>query len=134
VWFYRALQGFLIFHSFGGGTGSGFTSLLMERLSVDYGKRSKLEFSIYPAPQVQYSTVVYNTVQRSSVQCSSVKKAQHSKVQYKIQHSIAPYSSEKYRWSTTQYDIVEMEPELKLYELMVLTKEIINYLFGVSRA
>merc|ERR1711953_921306 len=28
------LQGFLLFHSFGGGTGSGFTSLLMERLSV----------------------------------------------------------------------------------------------------
>ncbi|CAF1598478.1 unnamed protein product [Didymodactylos carnosus] len=25
------------------GTGSGFTSLLMERLSVDYGKKSKLE-------------------------------------------------------------------------------------------
>jgi hypothetical protein len=46
------VQGFLIFHSFGGGTGSGFTSLLMERLSVDYGKKSKLEFSIYPAPQV----------------------------------------------------------------------------------
>ncbi len=43
------LQGFLIFHSFGGGTGSGFTSLLMERLSVDYGKKSKLEFSVYPA-------------------------------------------------------------------------------------
>merc|ERR1712244_180406 len=41
------LQGFLIFHSFGGGTGSGFTSLLMERLSVDYGKKSKLEFAIY---------------------------------------------------------------------------------------
>ncbi|KAK6320023.1 hypothetical protein J4Q44_G00091300 [Coregonus suidteri] len=34
------LQGFLIFHSFGGGTGSA--SLLMERLSVDYGKKSKL--------------------------------------------------------------------------------------------
>ena len=47
-----ALQGFLIFHSFGGGTGSGFTSLLMERLSVDYGKKSKLEFSVYPAPRV----------------------------------------------------------------------------------
>ena len=47
------LQGFLLFHSFGGGTGSGFTSLLMEKLSVDYGKKSKLEFSIYPAPQVQ---------------------------------------------------------------------------------
>ena len=45
-------QGFLIFHSFGGGTGSGFGSLLLERLSVEYGKKSKLGFSIYPAPQV----------------------------------------------------------------------------------
>ncbi len=40
----------------GGGTGSGFTSLLMERLSVDFGKKSKLEFSIYPAPQVGMSS------------------------------------------------------------------------------
>lgn len=47
------LQGFLIFHSFGGGTGSGFASLLMERLSVDYGKKSKLEFVVYPAPRVR---------------------------------------------------------------------------------
>lgn len=51
------LQGFLVFHSFGGGTGSGFTSLLMERLSVDYGKKSKLEFSIYPAPQVSRKSI-----------------------------------------------------------------------------
>nr|XP_048300524.1 tubulin alpha-1C chain-like [Myodes glareolus] len=57
------LQGFLVFHSFGGGTGSGFTSLLMERLSVDYGKKSKLEFSIYPASQV-FTAVVepYNFI------------------------------------------------------------------------
>lgn len=40
----EGLQGFLVFHSFGGGTGSGFSSLLMERLSVEYGKKSKLEF------------------------------------------------------------------------------------------
>lgn len=39
------LQGFLVFHSFGGGTGSGFTSLLMERLSVDYGKKAKVNFT-----------------------------------------------------------------------------------------
>ncbi|MCP9258778.1 Tubulin alpha-1 chain [Dirofilaria immitis] len=45
------LQGFLIFHSFGGGTGSGFTSLLMERLTVDY------------APQVSTAVVEpYNSV------------------------------------------------------------------------
>ncbi|RXG70597.1 Tubulin alpha-8 chain, partial [Armadillidium vulgare] len=40
------LQGFLIFHSFGGGTGSGFGSLLLEELSVEYPKKSKLCFSI----------------------------------------------------------------------------------------
>ncbi|QQP48984.1 Tubulin alpha chain [Caligus rogercresseyi] len=57
------LQGFLIFHSFGGGTGSGFTSLLMERLSVEYGKKSKLEFSVYPAPQVATAVVEpYNSI------------------------------------------------------------------------
>ncbi|XP_037070779.1 tubulin alpha-1C chain-like [Pollicipes pollicipes] len=57
------LQGFLVFHSFGGGTGSGFTSLLMERLSIDYGKLSKLCFSIYPAPQVATAVVEpYNSI------------------------------------------------------------------------
>jgi len=57
------LQGFLIFHSFGGGTGSGFSSLLMERLSVDYGKKSKLQFSVYPAPQISTAVVEpYNTI------------------------------------------------------------------------
>ena len=48
------LQGFLVFHSFGGGTGSGFASLIMEKLSMDYSKKSKLGFSIYPAPQVEH--------------------------------------------------------------------------------
>lgn len=57
------LQGFLVFHSFGGGTGSGFTSLLMERLSVEYGKKSKLQFCIYPAPQVSTAVVEpYNAI------------------------------------------------------------------------
>ena len=46
------LQGFIIYHSFGGGTGSGFGALLLERITVDYGKKAKLGFSIYPAPQV----------------------------------------------------------------------------------
>ena len=40
-------RGFLVDHSFGGGTASGFTSLLMERFSVDYGKKSKLDFFPY---------------------------------------------------------------------------------------
>ena len=59
----NGLQGFLVFHSFGGGTGSGFASLLMERLSVEYGKKSKLGFSIYPAPQVSTAIVEpYNAI------------------------------------------------------------------------
>ena len=58
-----SIQGFLIFRSVGGGTGSGFTSLLMETLSVDYGKKSKLEFCIYPAPQGATAVVEpYNAV------------------------------------------------------------------------
>ena len=48
----HAMQGFLVFHSYGGGTGSGFASLLMEKMSSEYGKKSKLTFSIYPAPEV----------------------------------------------------------------------------------
>ncbi len=57
------LQGFIISRSFGGGTGSGFASLLMERLSADFGKKSKLEFSVYPAPHISTTIVEpYNTV------------------------------------------------------------------------
>ena len=51
------LQGFMIFHSLGGGTGSGFASLLAERLSLDYGKKTKMSFSITPAPQISTATV-----------------------------------------------------------------------------
>lgn len=47
----------------GGGTGSGLGSLLLERLSVDYGKKSKLGFNVYPSPQVSTSVVEpYNSV------------------------------------------------------------------------
>ena len=57
------LQGLLVFRSFGGGAGSGFASLLMERLDVDYGKKSKLEFSIYPAPKIATAVVKpYNSI------------------------------------------------------------------------
>ena len=57
------LQGFLVFRSFGGGTGSGFSALLEERLSLEFGKRAKFEFSIYPSPRVSTAVVEpYNTV------------------------------------------------------------------------
>ena len=53
-----SLQGFIIFHSFGGGTGSGFASLLMSRLNDFILKKSKLSFSIYPSPQV--NIIIFN--------------------------------------------------------------------------
>ena len=57
------LQGFLVFHSFGGGTGSGFTSLLMEQLKSEFGKKCKLEFSVYPSPTISTAVVEpYNSI------------------------------------------------------------------------
>ena len=41
------------FLPFLGGTGAGFGSLLMERLMIEYGKKSKLCFSVYPSPLVR---------------------------------------------------------------------------------
>jgi tubulin alpha len=58
-----SLQGFLIFRSLGGGTGSGFGALLLERLSAEYGRKSKLEFVVYPSPRVATAVVEpYNAV------------------------------------------------------------------------
>lgn len=51
------LQGFMFFNSIGGGTGSGLGSVLMERLSIDYGKKPKMNFCITPAPQISTATV-----------------------------------------------------------------------------
>ena len=58
-----ALQGFLIFHSTGGGTGSGLGSLLLERLAVDYSRKTKMSFTITPSPEVSTAVVEpYNAV------------------------------------------------------------------------
>jgi len=57
------LQGFFCFHATGGGTGSGFASLMLERLSIDYGRKTKLGLTMYPSPQVSSAVVEpYNAV------------------------------------------------------------------------
>lgn len=59
----NSLQGFLIYSSLGGGTGSGFSSLLMERIAADFPKKCKLGFNIYPSPRISTAVVEpYNTV------------------------------------------------------------------------
>jgi tubulin alpha len=42
----------MVYNAVGGGTGSGLGCLMLERLSVDYGKKSKLSFTVWACPQV----------------------------------------------------------------------------------
>ena len=57
------MQGFVVFHSYGGGTGAGLTSLLLEQLTNEFGKKSKLQFPIYPSPQLSTGVVEpYNSI------------------------------------------------------------------------
>ena len=57
------IQGFFIYNALGGGTGSGLGSLLLERLTADYGKKPKLGFNIMPSPQISNACVEpYNSV------------------------------------------------------------------------
>jgi tubulin beta len=73
------LQGFMVFHAFGGGTGGGFASLLLERLSVDYGRKAKILFSVYPSPQCSTAVVEpYNAV------LTSHSMLEHSDVAFSV--------------------------------------------------
>jgi len=51
------VQGFIITHSVGGGTGSGLGALILERIAVDYRKKSKLGFEVYPSPTISTAVV-----------------------------------------------------------------------------
>merc|ERR1711992_388544 len=44
------VQGFVVNHAVGGGSGSGLGALILERIAVDYRKKSKLGFEVYPSP------------------------------------------------------------------------------------
>merc|ERR1711936_779039 len=46
------VQGSIVNHTVGGGTGSGMGMLILERLAVDYRKKSKIGFEIYPSPNI----------------------------------------------------------------------------------
>merc|ERR1712152_121452 len=51
------VQGFVVNHSVGGGTGSGMGSLMLERMAVDYRKKPKLGFEVYPSPTISTCVV-----------------------------------------------------------------------------
>eukprot|EP00486_Rosalina_sp_Unknown_P016454 CAMPEP_0201591616 /NCGR_PEP_ID=MMETSP0190_2-20130828/189737_1 /ASSEMBLY_ACC=CAM_ASM_000263 /TAXON_ID=37353 /ORGANISM="Rosalina sp." /LENGTH=201 /DNA_ID=CAMNT_0048050017 /DNA_START=137 /DNA_END=739 /DNA_ORIENTATION=- len=57
------LQGFIINHSVAGGTGSGLGALMLERMAVDYRKKTKLGFEVYPSPNLSTCVVdPYNSL------------------------------------------------------------------------
>ena len=49
------VQGFVLNHNFGGGTGLG--ALILERMCVNYRKKSKLSFEIYPSSTINNCVV-----------------------------------------------------------------------------
>jgi tubulin alpha len=51
------VQGFLVNHAVGGGTGSGLGSLILEKLANEYRKKSSIGFEIYPSPNISTSIV-----------------------------------------------------------------------------
>ncbi|KAF1745353.1 hypothetical protein MXB_5568 [Myxobolus squamalis] len=57
------LQGFMFFNSFGGGTGSGYTPYLQQRMQSLYPKKTTLTFGIFPCLQRSTANVEpYNTI------------------------------------------------------------------------
>jgi tubulin alpha len=57
------LQGFMVLHSISGGTGSGYTSLLLQNLSAEYAGKLKIGIEVFPtqtSPATKMDT--YNAV------------------------------------------------------------------------
>lgn len=59
----KALQGFMITHSIGGGSGSGLGALIIERLRATYPKKQIFTFSVAPSALISDSAIEpYNAV------------------------------------------------------------------------
>uniref|UniRef100_A0A182MGI2 Tubulin alpha chain n=1 Tax=Anopheles culicifacies TaxID=139723 RepID=A0A182MGI2_9DIPT len=57
------LQGMILYHAYGGGTGSGVAAHLLQEFAEEYPRKCRLSFSVYPAPYLGTSVVEpYNTV------------------------------------------------------------------------
>lgn len=59
----ESLQGFIITHSIGGGTGSGLGSLLVETLKKEFPKKIIMTFSVFPSPLLSDAVIEpYNSI------------------------------------------------------------------------
>lgn len=60
-------KGFDISHALGGGVGSGFGSLITEKLGEQYPSRFISTYSIFPACNVRYSTILHFMIKRMNL-------------------------------------------------------------------
>ncbi|KAH9414519.1 hypothetical protein DERP_008714 [Dermatophagoides pteronyssinus] len=65
-----SFQGFLMFNSFGGGTGSGFSARLIDQLETQFNhcdhRQQRLEFNVFPSPKLSTAIVEpYNALFRT---------------------------------------------------------------------
>ena len=82
-----SLQGFILFRSLGGGTGSGFGSNLLSRLSDEYGKKLKFDFCVFPSPRLATNIVEpYNVTlsMRDIIEYSNVAFVLDNEAMYNI--------------------------------------------------
>lgn len=58
-----ALEGFMLFHSIAGGTGSGLASILHQELSIEYAKKVKHDYCLFPSQAMSTSAIEpYNAI------------------------------------------------------------------------
>jgi len=62
-----SLQGYQLFHSLGGGTGSGLGTLLLNKLREEEPDRMLATFSIMPSPKVSETIVEVRPLMRFAV-------------------------------------------------------------------
>ncbi|OMJ66637.1 hypothetical protein SteCoe_36460 [Stentor coeruleus] len=53
------LQGFSLYFATGGGSGSGISSMILERINSEYENKNIISFPIYPSPEVPKGTLDY---------------------------------------------------------------------------
>merc|ERR1712038_625034 len=92
-------QGFQIFHSLGGGTGSGMGTLLLLKLRDAYPDRILATFSVYPSPKVSDTVVEpYNAVLSSHqlLENSDETFIMGNEALYNISHNVLKQTAPKY--------------------------------------
>lgn len=52
-----SLQGFVLYHSLSGGTGSGYVDFLIGKIGCDFEKVPKIGFTLYPSPNISTAVV-----------------------------------------------------------------------------